>query len=152
MLKKGGIKYCPIPLLYYKTIEELKEQPEQEEFLTLWCLSAVNKILTKVFSRGEECDSKRDLEEAAVFNEILFGWWKLGVLEGTRSAQKICLNRRRFTQWVWEVPVQGVPPLCHEHLFYPCASFKPFSQVHSKSAAVEVFATRCLAHFFSLSG
>lgn len=70
MLKKSGIKYCLIPLLYYKTIEELKEQPEQQELLSLWCLNAVNKILTKVFkSRGEECDSKRDLEEAAFSNE-----------------------------------------------------------------------------------
>lgn len=70
MLKKSGIKYSLIPLLYYKTIEELKEQPEQEELLSLWCLNAVNKILAKVFkSRGEECNSKSDLEEAAFSNE-----------------------------------------------------------------------------------
>lgn len=51
-------------------MEELKEQPEQEGLISLWCLSAVNKILTKVFrNKGEECDSKRDLEEAEVSNK-----------------------------------------------------------------------------------
>lgn len=71
MLKKSVIKYCPVPLLYYKTIEQLKEQPEQEGLLPLWCLSAVNKKSLQKSSetRGEECDSKRDLEEAAVSNE-----------------------------------------------------------------------------------
>lgn len=53
MLKKSVIKYCPIPLLYYKTIEELQEQPEQEGLLSLWCLRAVNKMVTKIFrNRG----------------------------------------------------------------------------------------------------
>lgn len=68
MLKKSVIKYCPIPLLYYKTIEELQEQPEQEGLLSLWCLRAVNKMVTKIFrNRGRV--RLRDLEEAAVSNE-----------------------------------------------------------------------------------
>lgn len=89
MLKKSGIKYCLIPLLYYKTIEELKEQPEQEELLSLWCLNAVNKILTKVFK---------------------------------------------------------------SRLSIPVLVLSLSPRVHSKSAAAEVFATCCLAYFFSLSG
>lgn len=89
MLKKSGIKYCLIPLLYYKTIEELKEQPEQEELLSLWCLNAVNKILTKVFK---------------------------------------------------------------SRLSIPVLVLSLSPRVHSKGAAAEVFATCCLAYFFSLSG
>lgn len=55
MLKKSGIKFCLISLLYYKTIEELKEQPEQEELLSLWCLSVQ---LTKSLQKSSKVEEK----------------------------------------------------------------------------------------------